>query len=207
MALGAPTQVHALGQIGSFRTQSTLSRVNFSARSKRAATAYDSHWSRRGSRPGLQRPLVRAARLPLPSYRAESFLQCFWRYVLHYPFAGRRRMRDASARFVRYARLRFISPHLLDRRRRQERPPSARFTPKSWCAPRMVRVSLHRSRPLVPALHGPKNRGHLLDVGRGKLKPDDIDRLYEQRSLKSGPTVPPQGLCMVSGRTRRGLPL
>ena len=40
--------------------------------------------------------------------------------------------------------------------------------------------------------------GTLLDVGRGKLQPADIDRLYELRDRsKSGPTVPPQGLCMV----------
>jgi tRNA pseudouridine38-40 synthase len=41
--------------------------------------------------------------------------------------------------------------------------------------------------------------GTLLDVGRGKLTPDDIDRLYVLRDRsKSGPTVPPQGLCMVA---------
>jgi tRNA pseudouridine38-40 synthase len=41
--------------------------------------------------------------------------------------------------------------------------------------------------------------GTLLDVGRGKLAPEDIDRLYELRDRsKSGPTVPSQGLCMVS---------
>jgi tRNA pseudouridine38-40 synthase len=41
--------------------------------------------------------------------------------------------------------------------------------------------------------------GTLLDVGRGRLKPEDIDRLYELKDRsKSGPTVPPQGLCMVS---------
>src|SRR2546427_12992009 len=40
--------------------------------------------------------------------------------------------------------------------------------------------------------------GTLLDVGRGRLKPDDIDRLFELRDRsKSGPTVPPQGLVMV----------
>jgi tRNA pseudouridine38-40 synthase len=39
----------------------------------------------------------------------------------------------------------------------------------------------------------------LLDVGRGKLAPEDIDRLYELKDRsKSGPTVPPQGLCMIS---------
>jgi tRNA U38,U39,U40 pseudouridine synthase TruA len=36
-------------------------------------------------------------------------------------------------------------------------------------------------------------------VGRGKLTPEDIERLYALRDRsKSGPTVPSQGLCMVS---------
>jgi tRNA U38,U39,U40 pseudouridine synthase TruA len=38
----------------------------------------------------------------------------------------------------------------------------------------------------------------LLDVGRGKLAPADIDRLFELRDRsKSGPTVPSHGLVMV----------
>jgi len=41
--------------------------------------------------------------------------------------------------------------------------------------------------------------GTLLDVGRGRLSPEDIERLYELKDRsKSGPTVPPQGLCLVS---------
>ena len=40
--------------------------------------------------------------------------------------------------------------------------------------------------------------GTLLEIGRGKLAPVDIDRLYELKDRsKSGPTVPPQGLFMV----------
>jgi tRNA pseudouridine38-40 synthase len=40
--------------------------------------------------------------------------------------------------------------------------------------------------------------GTLLDVGRGRLQPEDIERLFVLRDRsKSGPTVPPQGLCMV----------
>src|SRR5437762_8622414 len=40
--------------------------------------------------------------------------------------------------------------------------------------------------------------GTLLDVGRGKLQPQDIERLYELKDRsKSGPTVPPQGLVLV----------
>jgi tRNA pseudouridine38-40 synthase len=41
--------------------------------------------------------------------------------------------------------------------------------------------------------------GTLLDVGRGKLTPEDIPRLFELRDRsKSGPTVPPQGLYLVA---------
>ena len=41
--------------------------------------------------------------------------------------------------------------------------------------------------------------GTLLEVGRGKLTPGDIDKLYALKDRsKSGPTVPPQGLVMVS---------
>ena len=40
--------------------------------------------------------------------------------------------------------------------------------------------------------------GTLLDVGRGKLIPGDIERLFALKDRsKSGPTVPSQGLTMV----------
>jgi tRNA pseudouridine38-40 synthase len=41
--------------------------------------------------------------------------------------------------------------------------------------------------------------GTLLEIGRGKLAPDDITRLFELRDRSaSGPTVAPQGLFLVS---------
>ena len=40
--------------------------------------------------------------------------------------------------------------------------------------------------------------GTLVDVGRGKIMPGDIPALFALRDRsKSGPTVPPQGLCLV----------
>jgi tRNA pseudouridine38-40 synthase len=40
--------------------------------------------------------------------------------------------------------------------------------------------------------------GTLVDVGRGKLHPEDIPSLFEVRDRsKSGPTMPPQGLCLA----------
>lgn len=41
--------------------------------------------------------------------------------------------------------------------------------------------------------------GALLEAGRGRLQPSDIPRLLELRDrTQSGPTVPPQGLCLLS---------
>jgi tRNA U38,U39,U40 pseudouridine synthase TruA len=40
--------------------------------------------------------------------------------------------------------------------------------------------------------------GTLIDVGRGKLRPEDIPKLFELRDRsKSGPTMPPHGLCLA----------
>src|ERR1019366_8949193 len=40
--------------------------------------------------------------------------------------------------------------------------------------------------------------GTLVDVGRGKLKPEDIAVLFALRDRsKSGPTMPPHGLCLA----------
>jgi tRNA pseudouridine38-40 synthase len=41
--------------------------------------------------------------------------------------------------------------------------------------------------------------GTLIEVGKGKLASDDIPRLFELRDRsQSGPTVPPEGLYLVS---------
>jgi tRNA pseudouridine38-40 synthase len=40
--------------------------------------------------------------------------------------------------------------------------------------------------------------GTLVDVGRGKFRPEDMAMLFEMRDRsKSGPTMPPQGLCLA----------
>ena len=44
-----------------------------------------------------------------------------------------------------------------------------------------------------------KITGTLVDVGRGRLRPDDIPKLFEMKDRsRSGPTLPPQGLCLLS---------
>ena len=44
-----------------------------------------------------------------------------------------------------------------------------------------------------------KIMGTLVEVGRGKLRPEDIPKLFEMRDRsKSGPTMPPRGLCLAA---------
>jgi len=43
--------------------------------------------------------------------------------------------------------------------------------------------------------------GTLLEVGRGRLAPDDVKRILESRNrAEAAPTAPPQGLCLVEVR-------
>ena len=193
--------VHALGQVASFRTQSPLSAGEF----QRALNAllppairivgaeetgpdFSARWSAKGK--------VYRYRL----YRGKVVPPAVWRYVLHYPFPlDEEAMRDAAARFVGVHDFSSFAASTGseddDKERNMERE--------------IFSTELKRSddgEELWFTVHGRsflrymvrKMVGTLLDVGRGKLKPEDIDGLYELRDRsKSGPTVPPQGLCML----------
>lgn len=193
--------VHALGQVASFRTQATLSAAEF----QRALNAllpaairivgaeevgpdFHARWSAVGK--------IYRYRL----YRGKVVPPALWRYVLHYPFPL-----DEDA--MRIAASRFVGPHDFaafaastgsdedDRERATVREIYSSEIARSEDGEELVYTVRGRSflRYMVR-----KMVGTLLDVGRGRLVPDDILRLYESRDRsKSGPTVPPQGLCMV----------
>jgi tRNA pseudouridine38-40 synthase len=194
--------VHALGQIGSFRTQSTLSAGEFQralnallpptiriVAAEEVGPDFNARWSARGK--------IYRYRL----YRGKVVPPMLWRYVLHYPFPlDEDAMRDASARFVGMHDFTSFAASTGseedDKERSTEREIYATELLRSADGEELVFTVRGRSflRYMVR-----KIVGTLLDVGRGKLKPDDIDRLYELKDRsKSGPTVPPQGLCMVS---------
>ena len=194
--------VHALGQVASFRTQSALSAGEF----QRALNAllpptirivgaeetgpdFSARWSAKGK--------IYRYRL----YRGKVVPPAIWRYVLHYPFPlDEDAMRDAAARFVGLHDFSSFAASTGseddDKERNMERE--------------IFSTELKRTdddQELWFTVHGRsflrymvrKMVGTLLDVGRGRLKPEDVDRLYELKDRsKSGPTVPPQGLCMVS---------
>jgi tRNA pseudouridine38-40 synthase len=194
--------VHAFGQVGSFRTQSSLSPGEFQralnallpptiriVNAEEVGPDFNARWSARGK--------IYRYRL----YRGKVVPPMLWRYVLHYPFPlDEDAMRDAAARFVGTHDFASFAAST-----GSEEDDKERATEREIFAAELVRLADNEE--LVFTVRGRsflrymvrKMVGTLLDVGRGKLKPEDIDRLYVLRDRsKSGPTVPPQGLCMVS---------
>jgi len=193
--------VHALGQVGSFRTQSHLSAQDFQralnallpptiriAGAEEVGPDFNARWSARG----------KTYRYRL--YRGRVVPPMIWRYVLHYPFPlDEDAMRDAAARFIGTHDFASFAASTGseedDKERDTEREISSTELARTLDNEELVFTVRGRSflRYMVR-----KMVGTLLDVGRGKLMPADIDRLYEVRDRsKSGPTVPPQGLVMV----------
>lgn len=194
--------VHALGQVASFRTKSGLSAGEF----QRALNAllppairiggaeevgpdFHARWSALGK--------IYRYRL----YRGKVVPPAVWRYVLHYPF-------PLNEDAMRIAASRFVGPHdfaSFAASTGSEDDDKERSTVREIYASELVRSD--DGEELVYTVRGRsflrymvrKMVGTLLEVGRGKLVPDDIPRLYQLRDRsKSGPTVPPQGLCMVA---------
>jgi len=193
--------VHALGQVGSFRTQAGLSAEEFQRAlnallpqairivgSEEVGPDFDARWSARGK---IYRYRI---------YRGKVVPPTIWRYVLHYPFPlDEDAMRDAAARFVGTHDFASFAASTGseedDKEHSTEREIFSTELARSPDNEELIFTVRGRSflRYMVR-----KMVGTLLDVGRGRLKPDDIDRLYELRDRsKSGPTVPPQGLVMA----------
>jgi tRNA pseudouridine38-40 synthase len=193
--------VHALGQVGSFRTQSALSAEEFQRAlnallpqtirivgSEEVGPDFDARWSARGK---IYRYRI---------YRGKVVPPMIWRYVLHYPFPlDEEPMRDAAARFAGTHDFASFAAST-----GSEEDDKERSTEREIFSTELVRTA--DDEELVFTVRGRsflrymvrKMVGTLLDVGRGRLKPEDIDRLFELRDRsKSGPTVPPQGLVMV----------
>jgi len=193
--------VHALGQVGSFRTQSALSAEEFQRAlnallprtirivdSEEVGPDFDARWSARGK---IYRYRI---------YRGKVVPPMIWRYVLHYPFPlDEEAMRDAAARFAGTHDFASFAAST-----GSEEDDKERSTEREIFSAELVRTA--DDEELVFTVRGRsflrymvrKMVGTLLDVGRCRLKPDDIDRLFELRDRsKSGPTVPPQGLVMV----------
>src|SRR4029453_8457529 len=194
--------VHALGQVASFRTQTALSTGELQralnallpqtiriVAAEETGPDFSARWSARAK--------IYRYRL----YRGKVVPPMLWRYVLHYPFPlDEDKMRDAAARFVGSHDFASFAAST-----GSEEDDKERSTVREIYSTELVRSADNEE--LVFTVRGRsflrymvrKMVGTLLDVGRGRLVPEDIDRLYELKDRsKSGPTVPAQGLCMVS---------
>jgi tRNA pseudouridine38-40 synthase len=194
--------VHALGQVCSFRTQSSLSSGDFhralnallppSIRIVKAEEVGPNFSARFSARGKIYRYRM---------YRGRVVPPMLWRYVLYYPFPlDEDAMRAAAARFVGVHDFTSFAAST-----GSEEDDKERVMEREIYSTELVRSPDNEE--LVFTVHGRsflrymvrKMVGTLLDVGRGKLKPEDLDRLYELRDRsKSGPTVPAHGLWMVS---------
>src|SRR2546429_3969091 len=193
--------VHALGQVGSFRTQSRLSAQDFQRALNALLTPAIRIVGSEEVGPDFNARLsARGKTYRYRLYRGRVVPPMIWRYVLHYPFPlDEDAMRDAAARFIgKHDFTAFAASADSedgDRERSTEREIYAAELARSADGEELVFTVSGRSflRYMVR-----KMVGTLLEVGRGRLKPEDIDRLYEIKDrAKAGPTVPSQGLVMV----------
>jgi tRNA pseudouridine38-40 synthase len=194
--------VHALGQVASFKTLSGLSAQEFQralnallpptiriVAADEVGPTFHARWSARGK---IYRYRI---------YRGKVVPPMIWRYVLHYPFPlDEDAMRDAAARFAGVHDFASFAASTGseddDQERSTEREVFSSELARSADNEELVFTVSGRSflRYMVR-----KMVGTLLDIGRGKLAPDDIERLFELKDRsKSGPTVPAQGLMMVA---------
>jgi tRNA pseudouridine38-40 synthase len=193
--------VHALGQVGSFCTQSALSAAEFQrslnallpqtiriVQTEETGPDFNARWSAKGK---IYRYRI---------YRGKVVPPWLWRYVLHYPFPlDEEAMREAATRFVGLHDFTAFAASTgsvdNDKERNMEREIFAAELQRTENGEELWFTVHGRSflRYMVR-----KMVGTLLEIGRGKLTPADVDKLYvlKDRS-KSGPTVPPQGLFMM----------
>src|SRR5215467_4090658 len=193
--------VHALGQVASFRTQTALSTGDLQralnallppeiriVAAEETGPDFNARWS------------ARAKTYRYRLYRGKIVPPALWRYVLHYPFPlDEDAMRDAAARFVGMhdfiAFAASADSEDAERERSTEREIYSAELARTADNEELVFTVSGRSflRYMVR-----KMVGTLLEVGRKRLKPEDVNRLYETKDRsKAGPTVPPQGLVMV----------
>lgn len=197
--------VHALGQVAHFKTQAHLTPGEF----QRAFNA-------------LLPPEIRvvAAEEVGPDFHARWQAQAktyryrvfrgrvvppfAWRYVLHYPYPLDESAMGAAARLFEgeHDFTSFAASTGSEEEDRDRTPVREIFRSEI-----LSHAGGEEDHELIYEVRGRsflrymvrKMVGTLIDVGKGRLKPEDIPRLFELRDRsRSGPTVPPHGLCLVA---------
>ncbi len=218
--------VHARGQVAHFKTQSELTPSEFQRALNALLPATIRVLATEEVGPDFHaRWQALAKTYSYRIFRGRVVPPFAWRYVLHYPYPLDARAMGEAARlfegehdFTSFAASSGSEDG--DRERTTVRVvyrsevlscPSAKVGGQGFDPEMAVRGQTAALDPeadeLVYVVRGRsflrymvrKIVGTLLEVGRGKLAVADIPRLFELRDRsRSGPTVPPQGLCLVS---------
>lgn len=199
--------VHASGQVANFKTQSALTAGEFQrsfnallpssirvVASEEVSSEFHSRWD----------AIAKTYRYRI--FRGRVVSPFLWRYVQHDPypldFAS---MAEAARRFV--GEHDFTSFAASTGSEEDDRD---RLTTRTIYRSEMLQAggqdSGHSDEEWIYEVRGKsflrymvrKMVGTLVDVGRGKLTPDDMAAFFAMRDRsKSGPTMPPHGLCMA----------
>lgn len=196
------TGVHALGQVAHFKTHSTLSAAEFQCAlnallpptirvvgAEEVGMDFHSRWQAQGKT--YRYRIFRGRVLP-------PFEYC---RVLHYPWPLDEEAMAQAARIFE-GEHDFSSFAASSGTEEEDRD---RLMTRVILSSEIVRAPEREE--IVYTVRGisflrymvRKIVGTLLDVGKGKLAPGDIPALFEVRDRsRSGPTVPPDGLCLVN---------
>ncbi|MCL6481509.1 MAG: tRNA pseudouridine synthase A [Firmicutes bacterium] len=221
--------VHEIGQVAHFKTQSALTPQQFQrafnallpptirvVRCEEVGPDFHARWQ------------ARAKTYAYRIWRGRVVPPFAYRYVLHYPFPlDEAAMAEAAGCFVgehdftSFAASSGSEENDRDRNPRREvlgctvvrlaasttEPVAASLQPECAATIGALQSFFGLGDELVCVLRGKsflrymvrKIVGTLLEVGKGRLKPEDVSRLFALRDRsKSGSTLPPQGLCLVA---------
>jgi tRNA pseudouridine38-40 synthase len=200
--------VHALGQVAHFKTRSPIPAENFQRalnsllppsirvlRAEEAPEGFHARWH---------------AAAKTYRYRILRAVVCppfAWRYVYHYPF-----LLDAAA--MAAAAPLFAGEHDFSSFGSWD-PEEAKQTKVRTIFSSQLEEALAEEE-IVYSVRGRsflrhqvrKMVGTLIEVGKGRLRPDDIPRILAARDRsQSGPTAPPEGLYLVEVEYPEKLPV
>jgi tRNA pseudouridine38-40 synthase len=210
--------VHAQGQVANFQTQSHLNAQEFQRAlnallppairvlaAEEAGPDFHARWH------------AQAKTYHYRIWRGRVVPPFDWRYVLHYPFPlDGAAMAEAARHFEGEHDFTSFAASTGSEDEDRERTPVReifRSELRSIAVPGCETIASNRPAvvgepdELLFAVRGRsflrymvrKMVGTLIDVGKGRLALTDIPRLFELRDRsKSGPTVPPHGLCLVA---------
>lgn len=200
--------VHALGQVANFRTHSGLSAAEFQRALNALLPMSIRITGAEETGPGFNARYSATGKIyRYRIYRGKVVPPFLWRYVLHYPYPlDEGAMMDAAGRFVGLHDFSSFAAST-----GSEEDDNERNMMREIFAADLKRTE--DGEELWFTVHGHsflrymvrKMTGTLLEVGRRRLIPEDVERLFEIKDRsRSGPTAPPQGLCMLKVEHEEG---